>query len=208
MATRHYVPIFPLPDLALFPNTLLPLHIFEPRYRALVTDSLARDRRLAIVGLKPGYEGDYAGRPAVHQVAGLGRIVKCERMATGRFNILLKGEMRVRIERELPSDTLYRLAQSVELPDAGAERDAVPSLLDEVKRACRRILEAVRRATPEMEETLAAAAAPGILCDQVASAVIPSPAVRQALLEELDVERRLRRLLAELEDLLQQLKGT
>ena len=84
----------------------------------------------------------------------------------------------------------------------------MPSLLDEVKRACRRILEAVRRATPEMEETLAAAAAPGILCDQVASAVIPSPAVRQALLEELDVERRLRRLLAELEDLLQQLKGT
>ena len=208
MATRHYVPIFPLPDLALFPNTLLPLHIFEPRYRAMVTDSLARDRRLAIVGLKPGYEGDYAGRPAVHEVAGLGRIVKCERMATGRFNILLKGEMRARIERELPSDTLYRLAQSVELPDAGAERDAVPSLLDEVKRACRRILEAVRRATPEMEETLAAAAAPGILCDQVASAVIPSPAVRQALLEELDVERRLRRLLAELEDLLQQLKGT
>ena len=208
MATRHYVPIFPLPDLALFPNTLLPLHIFEPRYRAMVTDSLARDRRLAIVGLKPGYQGDYAGRPAVHEVAGLGRIVKCERMATGRFNILLKGEMRVRIERELPSDTLYRLAQSVELPDAGAERDAVPSLLAEVKRACRRILEAVRRATPEMEETLAAAAAPGILCDQVASAVIPSPAVRQALLEELDVERRLRRLLAELEDLLQQLKGT
>ena len=208
MATRHYIPIFPLPDLALFPNTLLPLHIFEPRYRAMVTDSLARDRRLAIVGLKQGYEGDYAGRPAVHEVAGLGRIVKCERMAIGRFNILLKGEMRVRIERELPSDTLYRLAQSVELPDAGAERDAVPSLLDEVKRACRRILEAVRRATPEMEETLAAAAAPGILCDQVASAVIPSPAVRQALLEELDVERRLRRLLAELEDLLQQLKGT
>jgi len=206
VATRHYVPIFPLPDLALFPNTLLPLHIFEPRYRAMVTDALARDRRLAIVGLKPGYEGDYAGHPAVHEVAGLGRIVKCERMATGRFNLLLKGELRVRIERELPSDTLYRLAQSVELQDSGAERDGVPPLLDEVKRACRRILEMVRRATPEMEETLAAAA-PGVLCDQVASALIPSPAARQALLEELDVERRLRRLLAELQDLLQQLKG-
>ena len=207
MATRHYVPIFPLPDLALFPNTLLPLHIFEPRYRAMVTDALARDRRLAIVGLKPGYEGDYAGHPAVHEVAGLGRIVKCERMATGRFNLLLKGELRIRIERELPSDTLYRLVQSVELQDSGAERASVPALLDEVKRACRRILEMVRRATPEMEETLAAAVAPGVLCDQVASAVVPSPAARQALLEELDVERRLRRLLAELQDLLQQLKG-
>jgi Lon protease-like protein len=208
VAIRHYVPIFPLPDLALFPNTLLPLHIFEPRYRAMVTDCLARDRRLAVVGLKPGYEGDYAGRPAVHEVAGLGRIVKCERLATGRFNLLLRGEVRVRIERELPSDTLYRLVQSVELQEAGAERDTVPPLMDQVKRACRRILAAVRRATPEMEETLAAAAAPGALCDQVASAVIPSPAARQALLAELDVERRLRRLLAELEDLLQQLKGT
>jgi Lon protease-like protein len=207
VATRHYVPIFPLPDLALFPNTLLPLHIFEPRYRAMVTDALARDRRLAIVGLKPGYEGDYAGHPAVHEVAGLGRIVKCERMATGRFNLLLKGELRVRIERELPSDTLYRLVQSVELQDSGAERASVPALLDEVKRACRRILEMVRRATPEMEETLAAAVAPGVLCDQVASAVVPSPAARQALLEELDVERRLRRLLVELQALLQQLKG-
>lgn len=208
MAIRHYVPIFPLPDLALFPKTLLPLHIFEPRYRAMITDCLARDRRLAVVGLKPGYKGDYAGRPAVHEVAGLGRIVKCERLATGRFNLLLRGEVRVRIERELPSDTLYRLVQSVELQEAGAERDTVPPLMDEVKRACRRILAAVRRATPEMEETLAAAAAPGALCDQVASAVIPSPAARQALLAELDVERRLRRLLAELEDLLQQLKGT
>jgi len=173
----------------------------------MVIDALARDRRVAVVGLKPGYESDYAGRPPVHEVSGLGRIVKCERLATGRFNILLKGEIRVRIERELPSDTLYRLVQSVELEDAGAERDTVPPLLDDVKRACRRILEAVRRATPEMEATLAAAAAPGILCDQVASAVIPSPTVRQALLEELDVERRLRRLLAELENLLQHLKG-
>jgi Lon protease-like protein len=173
----------------------------------MVTDALARDRRLAIVGLKPGFEGDYAGHPAVHEIAGLGRIVKCERMATGRFNLLLKGELRVRIERELPSDTLYRLVQSVELQDSGAERDSVPPLLDEVKHACRRILEMVRRATPEMEETLAAAVAPGVLCDQVASAVVPSPAARQALLEELDVERRLRRLLAELQDLLQQLKG-
>src|SRR4029453_1079886 len=101
-----------------------------------------------------------------------------------------------------------RLGGAGGLQEAGAERDTVPPLLDEVKRACRRILEAVRRATPEMEETLPAPAPPGGLCDQGAPAVIPSPDVRQALLEELDVERRLRRLLAELENLLQQLKGS
>jgi uncharacterized protein len=206
VASRHHLPIFPLPDLVLFPHTLLPLHIFEPRYRAMTTDCLARDRRLAIVGLKPGYEADYHGRPPVHAVAGIGRIVQCERLASGRFNMILRGEGRARIERELPTDTLYRLVEAVELPDVGGDGEAVPPLLDLVKRTCRHILHAVKRATPEMEATLAEAAAPGVLCDQVASALIPVPAARQALLEEVDVEQRLRRLVAELSALLKQLQ--
>jgi Lon protease-like protein len=206
VASRHHLPIFPLPDLVLFPHTLLPLHIFEPRYRAMVADCLARDRRLAIVGLKPGYDADYHGRPPVHAVAGLGRIVQCERLASGRFNMILRGEGRVRIDRELPTDTLYRLVEAVELPEVGGDREAVPALLEMVRTTCRQILQAVKRATPEMEATLAEAAPPGVLCDQVASALIPVPETRQALLEEADVERRLRRLLAELSGLLKQLK--
>src|SRR5437016_8230578 len=90
------LPIFPLPDVTFFPNTLLPLHVFEARYRAMVMDVLARDRRLAVVKLKPGFEASYAGKPAVHAVAGVGQIVSCERLATGRYNILVKGDCRVR----------------------------------------------------------------------------------------------------------------
>ena len=206
MASRLHLPIFPLPDLVLFPHTLLPLHIFEPRYRAMIADCLARDRRLVIAGLRPGYEPDYYGRPPVFAVAGVGRIVQCERLASGRFNLILRGEGRVRIERELPTDTLYRLVEATELAEVGADRDTVPALLDLIKRTCRHILQAVKRATPEMEATLAEATAPGMLCDQVAAAVIPTPAARQALLEEVDVERRLRRLLEELSSLLKQLK--
>jgi Lon protease-like protein len=206
VASRHHLAIFPLPDLVLFPHTLLPLHIFEPRYRAMTTDCLARDRRLAIVGLRPGYEADYHGRPPVHAVAGIGRIVQCERLASGRFNMILRGEGRARIERELPTDTLYRLVEAVELPEVGADGEAVPPLLELVKRTCRHILQAVKRATPEMEATLAEATAPGVLCDQIASALIPIPAARQALLEEADVEQRLRRLVAELSALLKQLQ--
>jgi uncharacterized protein len=206
VASRHHLAIFPLPDLVLFPHTLLPLHIFEPRYRAMTTDCLARDRRLAIVGLRPGYEADYHGRPPVHAVAGIGRIVQCERLASGRFNMILRGEGRARIERELPTDTLYRLVEAVELPEVGADGEAVPPLLELVKRTCRHILQAVKRATPEMEATLAEATAPGVLCDQIASALIPIPAARQALLEEADVEHRLRRLVAELSALLKQLQ--
>ena len=59
VATRHHLPIFPLPDIVLFPHTLLPLHIFEPRYRAMTADCLARDRRLAVVGPQAGLRADY-----------------------------------------------------------------------------------------------------------------------------------------------------
>jgi Lon protease-like protein len=94
------LPIFPLPDVTFFPHTLLPLHVFEARYRAMVMDALARDRRLAVVKLKPGFEAAYAGKPAVHPIAGAGEIVSWERLATGRYNILVKGEWRIRVESE------------------------------------------------------------------------------------------------------------
>jgi Lon protease-like protein len=203
--TSVYLPIFPLPDQTFFPHTLLPLHIFEARYRAMITDCLGRDRRLAVVALEPGHEDRYEGKPPVAPVAGMGRIVRCERLPTGRFNILLKGDARVRIERELPSDTLYRVVLATPLADVGADKPAVAALTGKVKAQCVRILEAVGRARAGLRESLDAVAEPAALCDQVASAVVAAPAVRRALLEELDVEHRLERLTAALDDLLRQL---
>ena len=201
-----FLPIFPLPDLTFFPHTLLPLHIFEARYRAMVMDCLARDKRMAIAGLKPGYEAAYDGKPAVYEVAGMGRIVQCERLATGRFNLLLKGESRVRIERELPADTLYRLVAATPLAEVGADRPSVSALVARVTGRCLGILRAVRRPTADLEASLSEAT-PGSLCDQIASAVVPEAAVRQELLEELDIERRLSRLAGTLDDLYTQLTG-
>lgn len=203
---RVFLPIFPLPDLTFFPHTLLPLHIFEARYRAMVMDCLARDKRMAIAGLKPGYEAAYEGKPAVYEVAGMGRIVQCERLATGRFNLVLKGESRVRIERELPADTLYRLVAATPLTETGAERPSVGALVARVSGRCLGILRAVNRPTKELEARLAESA-PGALCDQIASAVVPDVALRQGLLEELDIERRLLRLAEALDDLYTQLTG-
>jgi uncharacterized protein len=204
--TRIFLPIFPLPELTFFPHTLLPLHVFEARYRTMVMDCLARDRRMAVVGLKPGYEPAYEGKPAVYPVAGVGRIVQSERLATGRFNILLKGEGRVRIDRELPSDTLYRMVAGSLLGETGAERDGVGALAARVTGRCLGILRAVNRPTAEMEKALAGAA-PGAVCDRIASAIIPEAAARQALLEEMDVERRLSKLAEGLDDLYTQLSG-
>jgi Lon protease-like protein len=202
-----YVPIFPLPDQTFFPHTLLPLHIFEARYRAMITDALARDRRIAVVGLEPGYEATYDGRPAVKSIAGVGRITRCERLASGRFDVLLQGESRVRIERELPADTLYRMVLATRLADVGADGAAVPALARGVTERCLDVMKAVNRARPELRASLESVRSPGELCDQVAAAVLPDAAVRQGLLEEVDVERRLERLTRALDDLLRQLTG-
>ncbi|MEX2220966.1 MAG: LON peptidase substrate-binding domain-containing protein [Candidatus Rokuibacteriota bacterium] len=201
------LPIFPLPDLTFFPRTMLPLHIFEARYRAMVTDCLARDRRLAVVGLKPGYEASYEGKPAVYQITGVGRIVQWERLPTGRYNLLLRGEGRARIDRELPTDTLYRMVAATPLPETGGEGAAVPALAGRVKARCLQILSAMGRSGADLQATVEAIEPPAELCDQIASALVPAPATRQALLEELDVERRLDRLAAVLDDLLSQLTG-
>ncbi|MBI4590315.1 MAG: LON peptidase substrate-binding domain-containing protein [Candidatus Rokubacteria bacterium] len=199
------LPIFPLPGLTFFPHTLLPLHIFEARYRAMVSDCLARDRRLAVVGLKPGYEAGYDGKPAVYAVAGAGEIIEWERLPTGRFNILLRGDCRVGIEAELPTDTLYRVVRARVLQDEipeGADRLAPQT--ERVTTTCLRLLAARGRDSPEVERALRSATDPAVVTDQIASAVVPDPALRQELLETLNVRRRLERLAAALGDLLRQ----
>jgi len=200
------LPIFPLPGLTFFPHTLLPLHIFEARYRAMVTDCLARDRRLAVVGLRPGYEATYDAKPEVYAVAGAGEIVRWERLATGRFNILVRGDCRVRIETELPTDTLYRVVRARVLEDAVPQGDGgrLASQTDRVKAACLRLLGAHGQSSREVERALRAATVPGVAADRIASVVIPDPLLRQDMLETLDVGRRLDRLAAALDDLLRQ----
>jgi len=112
------LPLFPLPGVAFFPHTVLPLHVFEPRYRKLVEDLLVGDGVLAVPQLRPGWEVDYEGRPPVCRVAGVGRLVKHEQMPDGRANILILGLGRVHLGEELATDAPYRLSQATLLDDA------------------------------------------------------------------------------------------
>ena len=207
MPAQVSLPIFPLPDLTFFPHTMLPLHIFEARYRAMITDCLSRDKRLAVVGLKPGYETTYEGKPPVHAVCGVGRIVRWERLASGRFNLLLRGEGRVRIDRELPTDTLYRMVAATPLAETGADAAAAAALTGRVKARCRQILTALGRSDEDLLTMMDGLDQPAELCDQVAASLVPTVTTRQALLEELDVERRLERLAGALDALLGELTG-
>src|SRR5918993_795944 len=106
------IPIFPLPNVVLFPNVFLPLHIFEPRYRQMVSDALAGERMIGMVLLQPGYEPDYERSPAVYDVGCAGLITHVERLSDGRFNIVLRGLERFRIvgEENPTSSILYRRA--------------------------------------------------------------------------------------------------
>ncbi len=100
------VPVFPLPGVFLFPGCVMPLHVFEPRYRQMVQDLLDRPGRLVMGTIADGQKAAN-GAPAVHPVAGLGEIGRHEKLEDGRYLIWLVGLCRVRI-REVESDRLYR----------------------------------------------------------------------------------------------------
>lgn len=198
------LPLFPLPEVTFFPGTMLPLHVFEARYRALVMDVLARDRRLCVVQLRPGHTAAYAGKPPVYPVAGAGEIVNWERLANGRYNILVRGDARVRLAREQPSDTLYRIALGERLEDAVPARP-LGADVERVRVACRRLLTLLKRPTDLLDAALAEGQRPGLIADRIASAVVPEAAVRQRLLETLDVGARLTRLGMALEEVVNEL---
>ena len=103
------LPIFPLPNVVLFPQVFLPLHIFEPRYRSMVADAIQGDRLIGMVLLRPGWESDYDGRPPVYPVGCAGVITHHDRLPDGRFNIVLRGLEKFRITGE-ETDRPYRVA--------------------------------------------------------------------------------------------------
>jgi len=94
------IPLFPLPNVVLFPNVFLPLHIFEPRYRAMTADALHGDRIIGMVLLRPGYETEYEGRPPVYQTGCAGVITHSQPLADGRYDIVLRGLEKFRVTSE------------------------------------------------------------------------------------------------------------
>jgi len=121
------LPLFPLPNVVLFPNVFLPLHIFEPRYREMVADAIAGDRMIGMVLLRPGWAQDYEGRPPVYPIGCSGLMTHVEQLADGHYNIVLRGFERFRIIAE-DRTRRYRRASIERLserPMDGNDRAAV-----------------------------------------------------------------------------------
>ena len=170
------IPIFPLQDVVLFPKSARPLHIFEPRYRAMVADALKGDSIIGMVLLQPGHEAEYEGRPPVYTVGCAGVIISADELPDGRYNIVLGGMVKFRILGEDTSRP-YRLAEVEALPET-LEASERP-LLAEKRRQLERALLSV---SPGMQLP-----PPSLSDEEVVdglSAVLPLEAAhRQELLE-------------------------
>lgn len=110
------VPVFPLPEAVFFPRTVLPLHIFEPRYRAMVREAHAGDRIIAMALLKPGWEPEYYGSPAVYDLGCAGWMEDVVELPGHRYNIKLSGICRVRFEA-FEQEQPYRVARVTRVPE-------------------------------------------------------------------------------------------
>jgi uncharacterized protein len=118
-ATRR-LSIFPLGGALLFPRMHLPLHIFEPRYRALISDAMARDRLIGMIQPKPGGGGDRESSP-LFGIGCVGKIAHVEAMDDGRYNIVLEGQARFRLVRELDVTTPFRQIEALIEDDDGSD---------------------------------------------------------------------------------------
>lgn len=133
------VPIFPLAGAILFPRTQLPLHIFEPRYRAMVRDALAGEKMIAMVQPRDSNEP-----PAVFEIGCLGRIVGSEHLSDGRYNIVLEGMHRIRIAQEAEVTTPYRQVDADCASFRLEETEPLPiAQRADLERECRRFAEAL-----------------------------------------------------------------
>src|ERR1700712_223568 len=116
------VPLFALPNVVLFPHAVLPLHIFEGRYRQMMADVLGTHRQIAMALLKPGWEKDYYSRPEIESVVCVGSILSHEQLSDGRYNLLLQGYAGATVVRE-GAGKPYRRANLERLAETDGEEN-------------------------------------------------------------------------------------
>lgn len=187
------VPVFPLPDLVVFPGADVPLHLFEPRYRALAEDVVASDGLFATVRLEPGYQGDYHGRPPIKRIGTLGRIVAHRARPDGTHDLVFRGLSRGILDEVEPNDRGYRIAAVTLLHDVGIDRITAGSVATLL--GCAQSLSAiVRKRHPEFSLGIERIESPADLVDALAHRIVVAPDDRQRLLETRDVRIRVARL--------------
>ena len=194
------LPLMPLDGVVLFPHVAIPLHIFEPRYKKMISDVLQSHRLLALALLRP--ERAHAGTPALHDVVCICRITAEEQLAGGRYNLVLTGLQRAQLQGELVTDLPYRIGELKPLPDSYD-----PSTTRERAERHRELLTSFRsltrnKTTDSLFQQLLDAELPlGVLCDLLAAALKIPHASKYRALSEVDVDARSQFLLTTIAEL-------
>ena len=194
------LPIFPLPNVVLFPNVFLPLHIFEPRYREMLADAIKSDRMIGMVLLRPGWQGDYEGRPPVYPVGCSGLITHVDTLPDGRSNIVLRGVERFRIVEE--DDRLsYRRARVETLHEAACRGDDLDVIRNQRAKLDALLSPALERSITDFggERRIPKSMADEDLVNALAQYLDLEPLEKQALLEQRSLRSRAESLVELLE---------
>lgn len=215
MSATHLLPVdwlqdiavFPLPRVVFFPGTYLPLHIFEPRYRALMRDCITSGQlAMAVTLLKPGYESDYDGRPAFEDICTVGKVERHEELPDGRFNLVLRGVARVKLTEHPAGELPYRRASAATLDGKhGNERVGRDSMTTLMSTASL-VGALVRRTHPDFSLGVQPDDPPYHVTDTLADRLLADSDARQDLLETLDVPERVKKLTGYIAGLLGQME--
>jgi Lon protease-like protein len=179
------VPLFPLPGVVFLPNTMLPLHVFEPRYRALAEDVVQGNGVVAIPSLAPGWEESYEDDPDLVPVCGIGQVIRHQPMPDGRCNMILLGRGRLRIESDHRTERGYRVGLGVLLPeshDSMAEA-VIGRTVDALKLSAAQFVSVVPELSSAFESLAGSEGGPLEYMDKLAHLIFRGPDQRQAYLE-------------------------
>lgn len=199
------VPIFPLPDTVLLPRAVMALHIFEERYKSMTADALAGDGRIALARLRPDWKTARAYIPPIEEFVCVGKILQHERLADGRYNFLLQGERRARVVRE-EMVGLYRAAEVEDLTGPKVMEIDVADLRQRLIHLFSGPLTKLKLAS-QFEQLLRSIISTVDAADVIAYHLLPDPADKQLMLEELDARRRIARLTHQLDLIAASLKS-
>jgi Lon protease-like protein len=193
-----HAPVMVLPDATLFPTTLMPLHIFEPRYRAMLAWALERQRMFCVALMKSGVSEAKSVDDFYH-TAGLGLVRACVQRADGTSNLVLQGLARVQFSGFL-EERPFRIAQLREIPSQPASQVQAEALATKLLELCGELRKQCTGIPDKLEEQLARVTDPEMLGDVIAHTFLRDPQRRQQLLEEQEVGERLRALIRHLRE--------
>jgi len=200
---EEIVPLFPLTKIVFFPQTLLPLYIYEPRYQEMIRDSLKDDRRIAIGVMRDGWEKEYHGAPPVFKTVSIGHIIDDERLSDGKYNIHVQGIERAHIMKELD----YAPYRKVLVRDAKEfiGHDSRKELLTATKfliNLLERLIEYMPNRKTILQQIFSQNGHPGIIADQVAFHFVEDKYDKQSILSELNVLRRIKLVTIQVQNIL------